>query len=429
MIKSFKFEKFSNKQKIVLTWWNKNSPFKDKEILICDGSVRAGKTISMSLSYIFWAMETFENEQLFMAGKTISSLNRNVVTPLKRILKSRGYNLKHQRTDNQLILNKNGKTNTFYLFGGKDEGSQDLIQGLTSAGGFFDEVALMPKSFVDQAIARCSVSNSKIWFNCNPSSPHHWFKKEFIDNRDKKNALRLHFNMNDNLSLTKEIKERYKNLYSGIFYQRYILGKWVIADGIVYDMFSDENKVNKEELYFKEYTNFYISIDYGTQNPCVFLLWGECGGIWYCIKEYYYNGRENSKQKTDREYADDLINFMNDFRYGLDCTVIVDPSATSFKTQLKQLGVRVIDGKNNVLDGIRLTQNLISNKRIMFSSDLEETFKEFGVYAWDIKKGDVGLDVPQKTNDHAMDALRYFCFTVLNNNNKLKSFNIKDLGI
>ncbi|MGL5962752.1 MAG: PBSX family phage terminase large subunit [Cetobacterium sp.] len=428
-IKGFKFDKFSNKQKIILTWWNKKSPYYDKDMIICDGSVRAGKTVSMSISYIFWAMENFENEQFFFAGKTISSLLRNVIIPLKNILKTRGYTVKHLRTDNQLIIFKNGKTNIFYLFGGKDESSQDLIQGLTSAGGFFDEVALMPRSFVDQAVARCSVRFSRIWFNCNPSSPHHWFKKEFIDDADRKNAVRIHFTMRDNLSLSDDIIKRYENLYSGVFYQRYILGKWVMADGIIFDMFGDENKIKKEELLFLDYEEFYISIDYGTQNPCVFLLWGKYKDVWYCIKEYYYNGRQEEKQKTDYEYGKDLIEFTNSFRYNMNYKAIVDPSATSFKTQLKQMGVNVINAKNEVIDGIRVTQNLLSSKKIMFSNDLENTFREFGSYAWDVKKADSGKDEPLKTNDHAMDSVRYFCYTVINDKNKMKSFDIKDLGI
>ncbi|MGL5984710.1 MAG: PBSX family phage terminase large subunit [Cetobacterium sp.] len=428
-VKLFKFEKFSNKQKIVLTWWNKNSPLQDKDMIICDGSVRAGKTVSMVLSFIIWAMENFDNEQFFMAGKTILSLNRNVVTPLKKILLTRGYKYKHLRTDNNITIYKNGGMNTFYLFGGKDEGSQDLIQGLTAAGGLFDEVVLMPETFVNQAIARCSVDKSKIWFNCNPSSPYHWFKKEFIDNLIKKNAFRVHFTMKDNNSLSKEIIKRYESMYSGIFYKRYIQGKWVMAEGVVYDMFGEENKIKKQELLFYTFSEYYISIDYGTQNPCVFLLWGKSGEKWYCIKEYYYDGREKQVQKTDSEYLKDLLEFVESYKSNLVFKVILDPSSSSFKTELKKHGISVTNAKNEVLEGLRLTQSLISNKEIYFSDDLINTFKEFSSYSWDNKKTDNGKDEPIKKNDHAMDSIRYFCNTVLTNKNKLKSINIIDLGI
>lgn len=189
----FKFTSFSKKQKQVLSWWE-NPKYKDKEAIICDGSVRAGKTVIMSLSYIFWAMESYDEEQFGMAGKTIGSLRRNVIRPLKKMLRGRGYTVKDNRTDNILEITKNGKTNYFFLFGGKDEASQDLVQGLTAAGFFFDEVALMPQSFVNQATARLSVEGAKSWFNCNPAGPHHWFKLEWIDKCFGWNTVDFRFN-------------------------------------------------------------------------------------------------------------------------------------------------------------------------------------------------------------------------------------------
>lgn len=200
----FKFTPFSKKQMQVLTWWRYEGT-KDKEAVICDGSVRAGKTLIMSLSYVLWAMTEFEDEQFGMAGKTIGSFRRNVVRPLKRMLKSRGYRVKDKRADNMLEVTKNGITNSFFIFGGKDEAAQDLVQGLTAAGFFFDEVALMPQSFVNQATARCSVEGSKLWFNMNSEGPYHWFKLEWIDKITEKNALHIHFTMNDNPSLSEQV--------------------------------------------------------------------------------------------------------------------------------------------------------------------------------------------------------------------------------
>lgn len=159
----FKFKPFSKKQLKVLTWWKPNSPVKDYDGIICDGSIRAGKTVSMALSYVMWAMESFEGENFGMCGKTIGSHRRNVITPLKKMLKSRGYKVKDHRSENMLTITKDGVTNFFYIFGGKDESSQDLIQGITAAGMFFDEVALMVQSFVNQATGRLSVTGSKMW--------------------------------------------------------------------------------------------------------------------------------------------------------------------------------------------------------------------------------------------------------------------------
>lgn len=235
----FKFEPFSKKQRQVLTWWMHGSPVEHKNGIIADGAIRSGKTLSMSLAFVIWAMETFNGQNFAMCGKTILSFRRNVLFWLKLMLRSRGYLIAENRSDNLLEISRKGKLNYFYLFGGKDERSQDLIQGITLAGVFLDEVALMPESFVNQATGRCSVPGSKFWFNCNPESPNHWFKKEWIDNEEK-DLLHLHFTMDDNLSLTEKIKDRYRLMYTGVFYQRYILGFWTIAEGAIYTALAND---------------------------------------------------------------------------------------------------------------------------------------------------------------------------------------------
>lgn len=237
----FEFKPFSVKQKKVLTWWCESSPVKNKEGIIADGAIRSGKTLCMSLSYVLWAMSTFNQQNFGMAGKTIGSFRRNVLFWLKLMLKSRGYTVVDHRSDNLIVVSKGNVQNFFYIFGGKDERSQDLIQGITLAGMFFDEVALMPESFVNQATGRCSVTGSKYWFNCNPDGPRHWFKVNWIDKCNQKNILYLHFTMDDNLSLSEAIKKRYRSMYVGVFFKRYILGLWCVAEGLVYQMF-DESK-------------------------------------------------------------------------------------------------------------------------------------------------------------------------------------------
>lgn len=237
----FKFSRFSRKQRMVLNWWTKDSPVKNKNGIIADGAIRSGKTIAMSLSFVIWAMVTFSHQNFAMCGKTIASFRRNVLFWLKLMLRSRGYRLKEHRAENYIeVIGHSGNINFFYIFGGKDEGSQDLIQGITLAGVFFDEVALMPESFVNQATGRCSVQGSTFWFNCNPGNPGHWFKKNWIDHSAELNLLYLHFTMDDNLSLAEEIKERYRAMYNGVFFKRYILGLWVAAEGTIYRLFADD---------------------------------------------------------------------------------------------------------------------------------------------------------------------------------------------
>lgn len=405
----FKFKQFSVKQLKVLKWWT-DPKTKDMDGVIADGAIRSGKTLVMSLSYVLWAMESFNMQNFGMCGKTIGSFRRNVLALLKLMLRSRGYKVKDHRADNLIVVTRKGVSNNFYIFGGKDESSQDLIQGITLAGCFFDEVALMPESFVNQATGRCSVDGSKFWFNCNPAGPYHWFKVNWIDKRKEKKLIYLHFTMDDNLSLSERIKERYKSMYSGVFYDRYILGKWKVAEGIIYDMF-DKAKHMINELKDTMLPKYYVSCDYGTQNATVFLLWQKkAKDGWICIDEYYYSGRDKEKQKTDGEYADDLEAFLG----GIEIeSVILDPSAASFKAELKKRGYHVKKAKNDVGNGIRFVGSMLKVGYIIFSNKCVETEKEFASYIWDEKASEKGEDKPIKEHDHCMDAVRYFCYTIL----------------
>lgn len=408
----FKFKPFSKKQRMVLNWWCDASPVKDMDGIIADGAIRSGKTVAMSLSYVMWAMESFSGNNFGMCGKTIGSFRRNVLFWLKLMLKSRGYNVKDHRADNMIVVSRNGKENYFYIFGGKDERSQDLIQGITLAGCFFDEVALMPESFVNQATGRCSVTGSKFWFNCNPDGPYHWFKTNWIDKKKEKNIIYLHFTMDDNLSLSEKIKARYRSMYSGVFYKRYILGMWCVAEGIIYDMFDKaKHVIDKVENLLNDQNYRFVSCDYGTQNALVFLLWERSSDKkWYCTKEYYYSGRDTQRQKTDTEYADDLDEFLNGVKVA---RIIVDPSAASFIAELRKRGYNVRKAKNDVEDGIRVVGNALNLGIIFFYSTCIMTMKEFASYTWDEKAADRGEDKPVKQHDHCMDAVRYFVYTVL----------------
>ena len=406
----FHFQPFSRKQRMVLNWWCDTSPVKDMDGIIADGAIRSGKTVSMSLSFVFWAMTSYNGQNFAMCGKTIGSFRRNVLFWLKLMLKSRGYTVVDHRADNLVIISKGDITNNFYIFGGKDESSQDLIQGITLAGVFFDEVALMPESFVNQATGRCSVEGSKYWFNCNPDGPYHWFKVNWIDKASEKKLLYLHFTMDDNLSLSEKIKERYRSMYSGVFFKRYILGLWCMAEGMIYDMFDAARHVvkNPENLVKAKY---YVSCDYGTQNATVFLLWcKDTEGKWICIREYYYSGREEASQKTDTEYAEDLKEWLGGIK---PVKIIVDPAAASFIAELKKRGYSVKKAKNDVLDGIRYVASLLNQDQIAIEEGCINTRKEFASYVWDEKASECGEDKPVKQFDHCMDALRYFCYTII----------------
>lgn len=402
----FAFKPFSVKQKQVLTWWCPNSPVKDKDGVIADGAIRSGKTLCMSLSYVLWAMESFNQQNFGMAGKTIGSFRRNVLFWLKMMLVSRGYSVVDHRSDNLIVVSKGTTTNYFYIFGGKDERSQDLIQGITLAGMFFDEVALMPESFVNQATGRCSVTGSKFWFNCNPDNPRHWFKVNWVDKCKEKNIIYLHFTMDDNLSLSEKIKERYRSMYVGVFFKRYILGLWCVAEGLVYSMFSEERHVKKEHM--TGALTYVVSVDYGTVNPFSAGLWAFDG--WHSQREaeVYYNSREKGKRVDDEEYYKMLKELIGNRR--VEC-VIVDPSAASFIEVIKKYNEYSVMGANNdVLDGIRLVTTMLNKDMISVHEDCRDNIKEYGLYVWDEEKGD---DVVIKENDHSMDDTRYYCYTFL----------------
>lgn len=403
-----RINKFSPKQALAVKWWN-CPEYRNYDAIICDGAVRSGKTLSMSIGFVSWSMTNFKNGSFAFCGKTITSLKRNVITPLINTLGSLGFTCIEKVSKNYIDIRLCGIINRYYLFGGKDESSASLIQGMTLCGVFFDEVALMPRSFVEQALARCSVTNSKMWFNCNPENPYHWFYTEWIKKASEKNALYLHFTMDDNPSLSSEIKERYSKLYSGVFYERFILGLWTVSSGLVYPMIDSKIHFFDDEPVCER---FIVSCDYGTVNPSSFGLWGLSDGIWYRLKEYYYCSKREGISRTDEEHYNALENLTDDFNIDF---IIVDPSAASFIECIRRHGkFTVKKADNDVLSGIRRVSDAIKQKKIMFSTSCKDTIREFSLYQWNDK---VSYDVPVKENDHAMDDIRYFVSTVLSDNN------------
>lgn len=434
----FEFKPFSKKQKKVLTWWCDDSPVKDMDGIIADGAIRSGKTLCMSLSYVLWAMTTFNMQNFGMAGKTIGSFRRNVLFWLKLMLRSRGYTVIDHRSDNMVEISNGDVVNFFYIFGGKDERSQDLIQGITLAGMFFDEVALMPESFANQATGRCSVDGSKFWFNCNPDSPSHWFKENWIDKstgyigKEKteeikkqaaesnkphglKEIIYLHFTMDDNLSLSEKIKERYRAMYSGVFYDRFILGLWVIAEGLVYGMFDKEKNIFHGEYKYNQKSSYYLSIDYGTMNPfAVGLMELQNSGMVRMLREGHYSGREKGVTIDNEAYYKMILEIADGFPI---TSIVIDPSAAAMKATIRKYGeFTCTDGNNDVLNGIQEVTKYLNLGMFQIHESCVETRKEFGAYAWDEKAK--GEDRVIKEYDHHMDLIRYFIYTVARRYNR-----------
>lgn len=394
----------SAKQKKILAY-----PYSKYDALICDGAVRSGKTSIMMWAYVRWAMENFSGQRFGVCGRTVDSCTKNIIVPFTAMsLAKERYIVRWRRGDKVMEVRRGAVTNYFEVFGGKDEASYTLIQGRTLAGVLLDEVVLMPRSFVEQALARCSVDGAKLWFSCNPGSPQHWFYLEWIKRHKERNALYLHFEMTDNPSLPQRTLERYQSMYSGVFYDRYIRGLWVLAEGLVYPMFSRDRNVTSERGGLGTY---YISCDYGTQNPTAFGLWRVNGGLAVMEKEYYHSGRATNRQKTDEEYYQDLEQFADGYKIE---RIIIDPSAASFAECIRRHGkFAVWKANNSVLDGIRLTGALLQSGRLKFHESCVHAFEEFGLYSW---AKDTPEDTVIKENDHVMDLVRYLCMTVLRRN-------------
>lgn len=395
------YKTFSKRQLLAMTWWNRPQ-FQMRDAIICDGAVRSGKTVCMADGFFIWSMSRFQGCNFALCGRSIASLRRNVVINLSAWLGGL-FSIREHRGDNRLVVSYGGRENTYYLFGGLDESSYKQIQGITLAGAFLDEVALMPRSFVEQTCARCSVEGSKLWFNCNPAGPEHWFYKEWVCKAKEKNALRLHFTMEDNPGLSQSIRNRYESLYTGVFHRRYVLGQWCKAEGLVYD-FQPHHLATE----LPKNGKYYISVDYGTMNPFSAGLWCVAEGVAYRIREYYYDGRQRGQTKTDEEYYSALCELAADLPITY---VVVDPSAASFIALIRKRGrFSVRKAKNGVLDGIRQVASCLQAGVLKISPSCADTLREFSLYSWD--EGSA-RDQPRKENDHAMDDIRYFCATVL----------------
>lgn len=397
------YKAFSEKQLLALSWWNRPE-YKALDGIICDGAVRSGKTVCLTDGFFLWSMANFQNQVFGLCGKTIGSLRRNIIEHLNDWLGGVFRFRLHTSQNKLTVTDSAGRKNTYYLFGGQDESAYQLIQGITLAGVMLDEVVLMNRSFVEQAVARCSVSGAKLWFSCNPEGPEHWFYKEWICKAEEKHLLRLCLTMQDNPALEPSVRERYRRLYTGVFYERYVLGRWVVAQGLVYGW---------QEAYLAktlpERGRYYISVDYGTMNPFSAGLWCVAGDKAWRLREFYYRGREAGRLMTDEQYHDALVALAGSYPVE---KVIIDPSAASLIATIRQKGVfRVRKAQNAVLPGIRLVSRLLQEGRLLFAPGCKDTIRELGLYRWQDN-----ADAPVKENDHAMDDVRYFCATIMSRN-------------
>lgn len=378
-------------------------------INIWDGAVRSGKSWASIVRWMEYVRNVPPQYQLMMVGKTERTLYRNIITVMQDLAGHDNVVFNQGRSE----LTVFGRT--VFTASGNDESSQDKIRGITLAGMYGDEISLWPESFYKMALSRLSVKGAKAFFTTNPDGPYHFLKQEYIDRIDELNTpetpnmLRyFHFTMDDNPTLDPLYVASLKKEYTGVFYQRFIEGLWVQAEGAVYDMWDENLHVTKDT---KNYRHYSVGVDYGTNNPCAFVMIGydSMNGPYHIVKEYFYDGRNSGgMQKTDAKYADDLANFMNGYRVS---AIYVDPSALSFMTELRQRGIIPTQANNKVLDGIRFVGSCLAGRKLMVDASCKNVIKEFGAYVWDDKAQRMGEDKPVKEHDHTLDAIRYALFT------------------
>jgi PBSX family phage terminase large subunit len=434
--KHFVWKGFSQKQLMAMTWWipTPNNPWHKCNIMIADGSIRSGKTVSVIDSFITWSLDNYTGEQFGIAGKSIGAIRKNVLKPLFEILRAKGIPYEYIKNDNAIYIGDN----VYLLYGAPNESSQDVLQGVTLAGGMIDEVALVPESFVDQFVGRCSVDGAKIFMTCNPRGPYHWFKTDYIDKRNKKNILYLHFTMDDNPSLSEDRKQFYKSMFSGVFYKRNVLGLWVLSEGLIFDVF-DEDQQRTTDAEIPNITRRWYTIDQGFGNATVFLHQGiGSDGRLYTINEYFHSGRNKELwidgekkpggqfQKSPMDYAKDLLDFMarcerwlkeHETKYKRahkrdHDRIYIDPASKGFINQCYQAGIRKIaKADNDVKAGIEFVATMITADHYRIRGECKQTIMGFSMYVWDEKAQERGEDKPVKKDDDAMDANRYGCYS------------------
>lgn len=369
-----------------------------KRINILEGSVSSGKTWISLVLWAFWVRTMPENSLYMMCAKSLTALKRNCLLPLAELVGESNFTFSMAQKEGRLFGRR------MLLEGANDARSESKIRGITLQGAYCDELTQFPRDFFTMLLSRNRKADAKIFATTNPDSPAHWLKTDYIDRAEELSLLDMKFTIDDNTTLDPDYIKNIKLEYTGIFYERFILGNWVLAEGLIYPMY--QNVLEKPPDSVPDV--WVLSVDYGTQNAFAGLLWGRYDGVWYAVDGYYYSGRDTKIQKTDDEYGKDLETFVRRYT-DRKINVVIDPSAASFIALLRKTkwaNVRKAD--NAVLDGIRETATAMQKGLIKINPAIKEWKKEAEGYVWDERSSE---EKPVKTNDHYMDSMRYFVKT------------------
>lgn len=372
-----------------------------KRLNLLEGSVSSGKTWISLVLWGFWVATMPQDKLYLMCGKSLTTLKRNCLVLLEELFGTSNFTFSTSAKEAYLFSRR------ILLEGANDARSESKIRGLTLQGAYCDELTLFPKDFFVMLLSRLRVPGAKLIATTNPDSPEHWLKKEYIDRMEELDMLTMRFLLDDNTTLDPAYVAAVKKEYTGVFYDRFILGEWAIAEGLVYPHFDKGKHIVHN---YKPSSNaiYYISIDYGTVNPTSMGLWALEDNFAVRMKEAYYNARETGQRHTDEKHYQMLEQLADGYPIQ---QVLVDPSAASFIECIRShCRFNVRSANNTVLDGVRLTGSLLEQGRLLFSDTCTDIIREFGLYRWDEDKTE---DVVIKENDHAMDDMRYFCYTIL----------------
>lgn len=340
---------------------------------------------------------------LIIVGRTDKTIKRNIITPLQDIV---GSAVQYSIGKGEVKL----YNRTMYVVGANDERAEGKIRGSEFAGALVDEATLIPESFFKMLLSRLSVPEAQLFCSTNPDSPYHWLKTGFIDRKDELDCAVFSFNIRDNPSLTEKYITELSREYQGLWHKRYIEGKWVLADGAVYDFFDESIHVIDHPPGSANY--YFSAIDYGTTNPCVFGLFGYNPSLYPNIwleKEYYFDSAAERKHKSDYDYVRDFMDFSAGYHVK---AVYIDPSAASLKAEFIRNGfTNVLDAQNDVLPGIRFQSQLLTNGTFKICFNCTNAIKEYSQYVWDSKAAERGEDKPVKRYDHCSDMTRYALFS------------------
>lgn len=383
----------------------------DARVNILHGSVRSSKTINCTVRWLDYLINGPQGD-LAMLGKTTATLQRNVLNDLFDIVGPKNYKwLNRQQGELQIFKRR------VYCFGANNEDAESKIRGATFAGAYCDEANLYPQSVFNQLMARMSIRGAKCFCNCNPDNPYHWFYTDYITNDTIKDKKVWQFLMDDNLSLDQDYIESLKQMYTGVWYERMIEGKWVAAEGRIYDMFDDKTHMIDTQAFIKssglnpKAIKWIVGCDYGTATVMSWGLYGRLpNGTYLKVKEYYYDAMKTKVQKTDHEFAEEFDAWIkkSDVK---PWAVFCDPSAASWKTELMRRGYVVLNANNDVVNGIRQVATMLNTGKFYIDKSCVNTKMEYSTYSWDPMAQKQGKDRPIKEHDHTCDTDRYVLYT------------------